>query len=76
MQEVCGSRGNTKKTFPRPSRKEEDDTDTFDEYDESNSPYRLKILGGKAAKSKSWPWHVSLFNKFFRKICYFLTNIY
>lgn len=64
MQEICGNRGsfdkNTSKPSRRRNRKEDYENEENEQYEPERSPYSLKILGGKSAKSKSWPWHVSI----------------
>ena len=38
---------------------EEDEMEARKPYRRGYGRYQLKILGGKSAKSLSWPWHVS-----------------
>ncbi|CDI98027.1 glycoprotein Antigen 5 [Echinococcus multilocularis] len=71
MQEKCGIRGSFDKNTAKPSRrrwKDMDDDEADDaeaeergEYESERLPFRVKILGGKSAKSKSWPWHVGIY---------------
>lgn len=72
MEEICGDRGSFDEKLKESRRKSGDDNDEeYDEEEESVTPFRrsrkryeLKILGGKSAKSLSWPWHVSPCGKF------------
>uniref|UniRef100_A0A5K3F7Y5 Peptidase S1 domain-containing protein n=1 Tax=Mesocestoides corti TaxID=53468 RepID=A0A5K3F7Y5_MESCO len=53
MRSICGVRGNEDKNVRKRPQ--------YDDYDEEEPPYRLKILGGRPSKPKSWPWQVGIY---------------
>ncbi|KAM7533847.1 hypothetical protein Aperf_G00000112938 [Anoplocephala perfoliata] len=68
MEGICGNRGSFDDDLKKSRRRDRDDEDSEEEEEEQERTYRrrrnryeLKILGGKSAKSKSWPWHVGIY---------------
>lgn len=68
MEAVCGNRGSSDE---EPNKKDSRRRYRYDDeefYDEEREPrdrrrdrrrHQLKIIGGRTAKSMSWPWNVS-----------------
>ncbi|KAM3174096.1 hypothetical protein ACTXT7_011238 [Hymenolepis weldensis] len=67
MEAICGIRGSLDKDQKRNSRKrnrnEEEDEEEYwvRPYRRERSRYQIKIIGGKSAKSLSWPWNVGIY---------------